>query len=81
MQAQMERLERIILEQHNAQQTNVTIANIGELLQGAGGSVSGVSAGIASSPLTGAQGAQAPKGQESEGRKGRGWHSEVQGLG
>jgi hypothetical protein len=72
MQAHMDRLERIILTQLNAQQTNVTIANIGELLQGAGGSVSGVSAGIASCPLTGAQEAQAPKGQESEAAAGDG---------
>ncbi len=68
----MERLERIIVTQNNAQQTNATIASIGEIQQRSGGSVAGVSAGIASSPLTGAQGAQALQGRESEAMAGDG---------
>ncbi len=70
MQVQMESLECIITTQHNYQQTNVTIVSIDEIQQLSGGSVAGVSAGIAPSPLTGAQGAQALQGQESKAASG-----------
>ncbi len=59
MQAQMERLEHIIMTQHNTQQKNLTIARIVETQQCAEGSLSVVSADIVPSPLTGAQGSQA----------------------
>ncbi len=56
------------MTQHNSHQTNVAIASVGDIQQLTGGNVKGASAGIAPSPLSGAQGAHALPGQESEAR-------------
>ncbi len=66
MQDQMERLECIIMTQHNAQKTNVAIGSVGEIQKLTRVNMTVVSAGIVQSPLTVAQGAHALQGQESE---------------